>query len=217
MPQKSKVPKEKPPQEVKIVTHAPRQPQSRYTQCNAGWTAVKANSMLLSAIPAMLAQQMDAQLVVLGSALQAAPGGTEAQKLAPKAASASVGMLWAQIATFVQGALRTVPHADIPPILASIFMYASKAGTRTPKAPLAASHGDTSGSVKLVALAIAGALSYEWEWSLDQTSWSTSRTGEANTTLSGLTPGKVYYFRVRSFLRGNTMTDYTQTVSIMAI
>src|SRR5262249_37187996 len=154
------------------------------------------------AVPATLVQQMDATLVTLSSALEAAPGGTEAQKQAPYAAATAVGLLWAQIATFVQGALRTVPPANIPPILASILMYASKSGARTPKAPLAAAHGDTSGSVKLVALAIAGALSYEWEWSLDNLSWSTSRTGEANTTLSGLTPGKMYYFRVRAFLRG---------------
>jgi hypothetical protein len=60
--------------------------------------------------------------------------------------------------------------ADVPPILANCMMYASNVGSHKPKAPIAAYHAGTSGSVKLVALAILGALTYEWEWSVDQVS-----------------------------------------------
>jgi hypothetical protein len=39
------------------------------------------------------------------------------------------------------------------------------------------------------------------------------RTGGTRVTVTGLTPGKLYYFRFRVFLRGDTTTDYLQTVS----
>jgi hypothetical protein len=72
-----------------------------------------------------------------------------------------------------------------------------------------------SGAVLLTALAVEGAGAYYWEYSLDQKVWATppeTRTGK--TTITGLTPGQVYYFRFRT-LTGKGKGDYSQVVSLM--
>jgi hypothetical protein len=40
-------------------------------------------------------------------------------------------------------------------------------------------------------------------------------TGQAHVLVTGLTPGKLYYFRVRAFLRDGSTTAYVQSVSLM--
>jgi len=89
-------------------------------------------------------------------------------------------------------------------------------GTRKPKPPLAVKQR-MSGTVTVAALAILNALTYDWEWSVDQATWATTTTGAANATLTGLTPGKTYYFRVRAFLRDGTETAYVGPISLMVI
>jgi hypothetical protein len=86
---------------------------------------------------------------------------------------------------------------------------------RQPKPPLAAEPGATTGTVKAAALAILGALVYTFEWSLDQQSWTSATTRKCSYLVTGLTPGKLYYFRVKAFLRDDTTTDYVATVSLI--
>ena len=96
-------------------------------------------------------------------------------------------------------------------------MYPSNIGQRKPKAALAAVQppGVASGSVHVIALAVLSALTYGWESSLDQLSWTVTTTGQSRTTLTGLTPGKTYYFRFRAFRRNNTVMDYSQVVTLL--
>jgi hypothetical protein len=50
---------------------------------------------------------------------------------------------------------------------------------------------------------------YFWEWSLDQLTWTVgTQTTKARAMLSGLTAGKVYFFRVRGLKRGDMLTPY---------
>lgn len=83
------------------------------------------------------------------------------------------------------------------------------------KPALVAKYGDVSGDVVLVALAIDGAGAYYWEFSFDQKSWTTvPETKYATTTISGLTPGQVYYFRFRA-LTPKGKGNYSQVVNLL--
>ena len=83
------------------------------------------------------------------------------------------------------------------------------------KPPLSAKQGPASGLVLLVCLAAKGKAFYEWEMSLDQKTWAgLSITFVANTSVSGLTPGLTYFFRVRPRIKGPEQ-EWSQVVSFM--
>jgi hypothetical protein len=213
---KNAAPKERPPRELILAGRLPSNEADLLAHCTAGSTYIY-NTPTTFPNPSPAQSQMNPALTALGTALAQAPGGSPATKKAVPAAAKKVRALWGPFVVYAQGALRNVNPADVPTILASCMMYASAVGTHAPKPPIAAVHGDVSGSVKLIALAIAGALTYEWEYSLDQITWSSARSGQAHLTLPGLTPGKLYWFRVRGFLRDNTTTDPVGPVSLMVI
>ncbi len=103
--------------------------------------------------------------------------------------------------------LRALSPDQVPPILAAILLYESKLGQRPPKPPLEAQDpkAGPSGTVLLVALAVAGALYYEYDWSTDQINWTLGgRLGQTRFTIAGLTPAKQYWFRVTAFMRDGT-------------
>ena len=146
----------------------------------------------------------------LGDTIQAEKNGGEAEKQAMLAAEKVVRQDVREIVPMVQGILRNVPPDQVPAILANILMFQSHVGERPPKAPLAADdpEGGRSGSVLLVALAILGALTYEYEWSANQVTWTVGRkSGKTRFILAGLTPGKQYWFRMTAFLRDGTTTQ----------
>jgi hypothetical protein len=186
-----------------------------YNDCSAGWAGVKADPTHFPSPPS--AAEMDASLTELGSALKVEGTGGTTEKESVRTAASKVRGLWAQIAKYVQVCLRKIPIEETPPILASVKMFRSRAGTHKPKPPLRATHGPTSGSVILVALAIVHALTYDWEWSIDQQTWQSTTTGKTRATVFGLTPGKLYWFRVRAFLRDGTTTDWVASVDLMMI
>ena len=87
--------------------------------------------------------------------------------------------------------------------------------TKPNKPGLAAKWGSLSGEVLLVALAVGHGAAYMWDFSLDQKVWtSVPQTMKATTTISGLTPGQVYYFRVHAQTR-KAIGPYSQVVSLM--
>jgi hypothetical protein len=70
------------------------------------------------------------------------------------------------------------------------------------KPDLAATRGPVPGTAHVVAKAAAHRGAYEWEFSLDQKTWtSTPTTLQAKTTVSGLTSGSTYFFRVRPVVK----------------
>jgi hypothetical protein len=106
--------------------------------------------------------------------------------------------------------------ADAEVVITSAAMSVKKF-TRAKKPPLAVKHGPTSGVALIVAAAIARAVAYYWEWSLDQKTWSSlPDTTGAKTTMAGLTPGTTYYFRVRALVPKLGQTDWSQLVSLLA-
>jgi hypothetical protein len=81
------------------------------------------------------------------------------------------------------------------------------------KRSFAAKHGRVSGEVLLVALAVARTALYYWEVSIDQASWvSLPGTIQARTTVTGLTPGQLYFFRFRAHGRKG-LGDYSDAVT----
>jgi len=191
-----------------VASLLPRSPQPLYTRCTAIWQAVKADTVHFTT-PYPPAAQIEGDLTALGTALQTAEGGDSAAKAAVVPAAQKVRQDFRQLREYVQGVLQGLPPEQVLPILVAILLYESKVGLRAPKPPLAIKQGTQSGSVILDALAVLGALTYQWEYTTDQATWTVfGRTGQAHVTIPGLTPGKVYYFRVNAFMRDATSTEY---------
>jgi hypothetical protein len=199
----------------RVATHLPKDAQGLYTHCSASWSAIKADAAHFGS-PVPSAAQVDEDLGALGAALEAAEGGGPVATAAVVAAATKVRQDFELLAKYVQSELRTLPVDDARALLARVLMYESMTGRRAPKPELAAKEGPNVGTVLLVALAVAGALVYTWEWSLDQVTWTAvPQTSKARTLLLGLTPGKVHYFRFRVFKRDGTTSDNSQVVSFM--
>ena len=104
-------------------------------------------------------------------------------------------------------------HLDLAATIAeSAKMKLRKIPTRT-KADFAVKDGLGSGQAHLVARAIAKALLYFWEFSVDGKVFSVAfDTSSANAVIPGLTVGQTYYFRFRARTR-KAMTDYSQVLT----
>jgi hypothetical protein len=83
------------------------------------------------------------------------------------------------------------------------------------KAALAAEQGSVSGTVEVVAKAAARRASYEWQYSLDQKTWTqVPSTLQAKTSISGLTPVTAYFFRVRPVIAAGEQ-DWSAAISLL--
>jgi hypothetical protein len=80
---------------------------------------------------------------------------------------------------------------------------------------VSAKNGDVSGRVMLAAKAVAHSAVYLWEYSVDQSKWtSLPETMKSRTEVSGLTPACVYYFRFYAITRAGRQ-DYSHVVSLI--
>ncbi len=195
-----------------VATLLPVDPQALYTHCSASWTGIKARFTTLPA------NTVDADLLALSTALGNGPGGSPADTAVIVVAAAKVRQDWKQVAAYVEGALLAGPIEAAPAILAEILMYESKVGLRAPKPELQAKQrkGTLSGVVLLIALAVPSAVLYVWELSVDGVSWQAGgQCAQANCTIAGLTPGKMYYFRFHTITRAGTLSALSQVVSYM--
>ena len=209
----SGVPKAKPPTPLIIAEHLPRDPDELLNQVTAGWTAMKADPTHFPSPPETTA--MDTAITNLGTALKAVPNGSPTETAAVTAAATSVRDLWGLNARYAQTVLRTLPVEQVPPILKSVLLYASQRGKKGPKPPIQAKRAATSGSAIVILLAVAQTLTYTYQWSLDQVTWQSMTSGHTRVTISGLTPGKLYWFRAVAFLRNGTTTDPVGLVDLI--
>ncbi len=214
---KSGVPKQKAPRLLNIATHLPDDEQELLTHCNVSLAAVeKDTAHFATVIPAATAS-LTPLLGALGTAITNAEGGGPTETAVLKAAAEQVRQSYNLMAKSIQPILRQLPPEQVPAILANILMYASNVGVRPPKKPFQVEQPMDwpSGSVLLVALAVAGALTYGFEASLDQVTWTVQTSGKSRATMVGLTPGKLYYFRFRAFLRDDTQTAYSTVFGLI--
>jgi hypothetical protein len=109
--------------------------------------------------------------------------------------------------------------ADANPATAASIVEGAGMNVRKPathpKSDLAVERGPVSGSVKLLARAVARRASYEWQVSTDQKSWTLAPvTLQAKTNIVGLTPATLYYFRFRGVTKAGEGA-YSQVVEIL--
>jgi len=199
----------------RVAQRLPQDPEELYTHGSASWGAVKADTAHFAS-PNPPAAQMDGDLAALWSALQEAETGGPAATAALNAAAVKVHDDFEVLGKYVQSVLRTLPVEIALALLAEVLMYASNVGKRPPKQALAVKAGAVEGAVKLSALKVPGTILYTWQWSLDQVSWTTaSQTPQTRTSISGLTAGKVYYFRFLTIKRDGTTGNPSQVVSFI--
>jgi fibronectin type III domain protein len=83
------------------------------------------------------------------------------------------------------------------------------------KPALSVKLGDVSGSVLLAAKAAADRAAYDWQYSIDQKTWTeVPQTLKAKTSISGLTAGTMYYFRVQALIKTGEQ-NWSQVVSVL--
>ena len=118
------------------------------------------------------------------------------------------------LAAYVQGVADSDP-ANAISIIESAGMSVMKPKQITPKQDLALKHGAVSGVVMVFAKAQGPRSSYEWQWSTDGKTWTTLPTTiQANTSITGLTPGTTIYVR-HAVLTKTGVGDFGQVVSMM--
>jgi hypothetical protein len=99
-------------------------------------------------------------------------------------------------------------------LIKSAFMSVRKAPKRT-LPELSAKNADVSGKVMLVAKAVARTTIYNWEYSLDQSTWTPGpETVRARAEIQGLTSARLYSFRFRARTRAGWQ-DHSQVVSLL--
>jgi hypothetical protein len=115
---------------------------------------------------------------------------------------------------YVMGVAFQMPAPEAAALVESAGMSLKRVGTRS-KGELEVKEGLSSGSVHLVARALAKTASYEWQYSTDQELWiDLPATLQADTVVRGLTPATRYFFRYRALLRGG-QRDFSQVVSVL--
>ena len=118
------------------------------------------------------------------------------------------------LAAYVQGVAIGDPVNAIS-IIESAGMSVKKPRTTTPKQDLALKHGAVSGIVMVKAKAQGPRSSYEWQWSTDGKTWtSLPTTIQANTSITGLTPGTTIYVR-HAVVTKTGVSDFGQVVNMM--
>jgi hypothetical protein len=116
---------------------------------------------------------------------------------------------------YVQSVANLHP-TDGPAIIASAGMSEKDARGPSP-ADFAVKQGRISGSVVLLARAVARKASYEWQYSTEAESWTNAEaTLRVTTTLFGLTPGTRYFFRFRA-QTNEGMGDWSRVISLIVL
>ena len=119
-----------------------------------------------------------------------------------------------QVQAYINGVVATLPPDLATAAVESTGLPTKKRSTRT-KPALQVKYGDLAGSVAVIALAVAKSAVYYFEYSTDQKTWLACPTVmKCTTSLSGLTVGTTYYFRVHAQTRKG-LTDLSTVVSFV--
>jgi hypothetical protein len=156
------------------------------------------NSWFPAPVPAL--QTVQGAIDRLANAETAGLSGTRGLKEPRNAARAALINLLTRLKAYVQGVADENPEHG-PSIVESAAMSVATR-TLSPKPALSVFRGRTSGSVQLVAKAVAKVAGYEWQRRRGGETWtSLPQTMQAKTTAAGLSPGTTYSFRMRAVTR----------------
>jgi len=150
-------------------------------------------------VPSMTAFQADIAALVTAetAALARTKGAVEIRNAKLEVVKTDLENLRTYVQTVADAANPSTAEA----VVESSGMFLRKV-TLPKKAELTIDQGLVTGSVVLRAKAVAKRASYDWQYSVDQKTWTSLRsTLQAKTTLSGLTAGTTYYFRVQGVVR----------------
>jgi hypothetical protein len=142
---------------------------------------------------------------------------TRERGLAPacRAALAVVRSDMNALGTFVQHLAAFHPEGG-PAIVANAGMNVKNA-TGPLKGGFMVKQGRVSGSARMIAKAERTRASYEFQYSLDEKTWvSAETTVKAHQDVTGLVPGRVYFFRYRSVTKAG-VGDWSQVVSLLVV
>jgi hypothetical protein len=114
--------------------------------------------------------------------------------------------------------VQNIADADLalgPTIILSAGLSIKKRPMWT-KPSFAARYGDVPGKVVLDVRSVGRRASYHWQISTNQTDWTDlPETVESSTSVDGLTPATVYYFRYRTVTRRG-LSDWGMVLSVIA-
>jgi hypothetical protein len=194
------------------VLHAPRSVPHLLKLCFA--ILAKMGAIPTFQIAAALLAQTAKDVATLKSAEEATHGGPVDAVADRNVALRVVRADMRQLKAVVQSqADADLEHAQA--IIASSGMAVGKRPIRT-KPFLAARYGKAPTEVELDAKAPKRRASYQWQMSTNQTTWiDLAGTVTASTTVTGLTPATIYYFRFRTLTVAG-LSDWSPAISIIA-
>lgn len=203
------------PKKPRVAAKVPptRQPEAVLTFGNAVAAAADAHPQLIKNPPFL--PDLKTSLGALGPAITAAQNGGAAEHTALNETTIKVREVLDQHATWIQGQANVLPPDQATTLITTAGFSVVKAASRPTKNEGPA-NTKVSGTVLLELVRVAGALLYFWQMSTDQKTWSPAlETERIKATLAGLTPGQLYYFRFRSYVRGKGYTGYSQTFPLI--
>ena len=194
---------------VFVVLGLPKRNKDLITFCKAVLAALTNNPHFPAPNPTLAV--FSADIDAYDQAETAAAGKLPGAPSQRNAKRAKVVQDLRHLREYVQGVAENAP-ADAISVVESAGFRVKKPGARHKQA-LEAKDGVTTGSVDLVAKAVAALATYFWQYSLDGKTWtSCPETMKALTTISGLTVGQTYSFRFRTLTRAGA-SDFTQVVT----
>ena len=215
-----KPPETKPQKSPHLAANLPDPPKELWNHCTASWIGLEPltvpGAVFANIVPPPSTIALN--LKAVGDALPLAEAGDAVPVANLLIAADTLRATWVLVTSFCENALRNVPIAQIPALLAQIHMTASGAGHHLPPKPPIAVKLLASGVVRIDVLALLGVVAYFYEFSVDQINWVPGiQTGRTDGTISGLKPGTLYYFRFKCLKMDDTYTDPSPVVHLLVM
>ena len=119
-----------------------------------------------------------------------------------------------QFGAYLQNQCDALPIDEAIALIHSVMLHV-RAKSSAVKQNLTAKQGGLLGTAKLRCRSQGDNTIYYWQFSLDGQNWSNApETHRADTTISGLSAGHIYYFRF-AWRRYGQQGDYSQSVSLL--
>jgi len=195
-----------------IVLHPPRRHGTLVTFARAVVQGLTSNPSLFPK-PSPPVAQLNTAIDALQEAETAAHSRTRGTRPVRDEKRAALLVLLEQLRGYVQQVADA--HADSAQSIAeSAGLTVRKAAVRH-VAPLSVKAGGISGTARLVARRLARRASNEWQYSTDGKTWTSAPpTLQCRTTITGLQPGVLTYFRHRAVTKDGP-TEWSQLVSLI--
>lgn len=194
------------------VLNLPRRVKDLITYAKQVVSSMTGNTSFPSPAPSLT--QLEADVAALDAAETAVLARTKGSTETRNAKLATVRADLEHEQSYVQQVANAANPSDAEAIIKSAGMSVRKK-TSLSKGELAATQGAVSGSVTVSAKAVSHRACYEWQYSIDQKTWTSGPpTLQSRTELSGLTPATVYFFRFRAVTKAGE-GDFSPIVSLL--